>query len=538
MRRLLYQFAGATMGLAVLNAALKYYIATLKEQVREKVTQWCHKQYMRPKDMIFYKANKVGPEKFDNTDHRITSDVDKFSEIFAMVLSQSLKPIVDFVVYSVELSRVQGLTTPLTLYSWFAVASCISTLTLPPFGELAAKEQQLEGEFRGAHSTLITNCEQIAFLGGEEPEKQVLDNKLARLMKHLRKSTQLNLNSEIVRQYLNKYFVTVIGLSLVARPVRLSLSGMGDKSPEEVSQYFVSTWRNMEAISSSIQDLFELTNRIGRLSGFSSRVWQLMQGLRERPPVLSKEMAIAKTGPTPATFKTGPDLKFENVSVYRPDGTLLVAELNFEVKKGSRVLVTGTNGCGKSSLFRVIRKLWPLVSGTITMPSEHDIYFLTQVNFVPIGTLRDIVMYPHSKQDMIANGRTDDEVRQCLRWAHCSPEVKESEGKADLEFMEEGKAFRPELDDVRDWVKDLSPGQKQKLAFARLFYHKPAFVVLDECTNGISPDVEKAIYERCTELNLGVFSISHKIELKEFHDLELHYRGDVSGSWELLRCAD
>lgn len=49
-----------------------------------------------------------------------------------------------------------------------------------------------------------------------------------------------------------------------------------------------------------------------------------------------------------------------------------------QVKKGSRVLVTGTNGCGKSSLFRVIRKLWPLVSGTITMPEDKNIYFLTQ----------------------------------------------------------------------------------------------------------------------------------------------------------------
>lgn len=69
---------------------------------------------MRPKDMIFYKANKVGDEKIDNCDHQITSDVDKFSEIFAMVLSQSLKPVVDFVVYSVELSSVQVCMTPQT----------------------------------------------------------------------------------------------------------------------------------------------------------------------------------------------------------------------------------------------------------------------------------------------------------------------------------------------------------------------------------------------------------------------------------------
>jgi len=96
---------------------------------------------------------------------------------------------------------------------------------------------------------------------------------------------------------------------------------------------------------------------------------------------------------------------------------------------------------------------------------------------------------------------------------------------------------RPRLDDVRDWQKDLSPGQKQRLAFARLFYHKPSFVVLDECTNGISPDVEHDLYDRCTKLNLAVFSISHKIELKLFHDIELHYFGDSEGMWEMRECA-
>lgn len=73
-----------------------------------------------------------------------------------------------------------------------------------------------------------------------------------------------------------------------------------------------------------------------------------------------------------------------------------------------------------------------------------------------------------------------------------------------LQFTEDGRKVRPLLDDFRDWAKDLSPGQKQKLAFARLFYHRPAFVVLDECTNGISPDVEQVRHERlfCFELSL------------------------------------
>lgn len=202
-------------------------------------------------------------------------------------------------------------------------------------------------------------------------------------------------------------------------------------------------------------------------------------------------------------------------------GRLAVAEaraeqdLNLRVERGSRVLVTGGNGCGKSSLFRVIRKLWPLVSGTITMPDDEDIYFLTQVNFVPVGSLRDLVIYPWSHQDMRRNGRTDDDIYQCLAWAQCSPRPATADGRADLQFVVDGQVVRPELDDSRDWCKDLSPGQKQKLAFARLFFHRPAFVVLDECTNGISPDVEQSIYDRCTRMNLGIFSISHKIELKE-----------------------
>jgi len=538
MRKLIAQFGLFTISLAVLNALLKYYIATLKDQIREKVTRWCHEKYLRKKDMIFYKANKVGDHKIENCDHQITSDVDKFSEIFAMVLSQSLKPVVDFVVYSVVLSRIQGLATPLTLYGWYAIASMVSTVTLPPFGQLAAREQQLEGNFRGAHNELITNCEQIAFLGGEGPEKRVLDQKLASVLAHLNMCRHLNFNSEVVRQYLNKYFVTVIGLTLVARPVRLNHGGMGTASADKVSQYFVSTWRNMEAISTSIQDLFELTNRIGRLSGFASRVSALMQGLEERPPVLEKEIQVATKSLSTPIFKRGEDLKFEEVSVYRPDGTLLVANLSFEVKRGSRILVTGGNGCGKSSLFRVIRKLWPLVSGTITMPGDKDIYFLTQVNFVPQGSLLDLVIYPHTSSDMTRDGRTEEEVMECLAWACCSPDVMGDEDRADLQFTVDGKIVRPALSDVRDWGKDLSPGQKQKLSFARLFYHRPKFVVLDECTNGISPDVEQALYDRCTRMNLGIFSISHKIELKAFHDFELHYRGDLAGSWDLLSCKD
>jgi len=291
-------------------------------------------------------------------------------------------------------------------------------------------------------------------------------------------------------------------------------------------------------VCGSIQDMFELSNRVGRLGGLAQRVRLLMTSLETRAPILQSEIQRAMTSSNPPKFETGDTLQFDRVSVYKPDGTLLVKNLNFSVKPGNRVLVTGPNGCGKSSLFRVIKRLWPLVEGTITMPADGQLYFLTQVNFVPIGSLRELVIYPHGADDMTRQGRTDADVHQALEWAHVSPRVFSSEGRAQLQFTIDGAIVRPELDDVRDWSKDLSPGQKQKLAFARLFYHRPAFVVLDECTNGISPDVERDLYDRCSQLRLAIFSISHKIELKEFHDYELHYHGDAEGNWSWHPCQE
>ena len=119
------------------------------------------------------------------------------------------------------------------------------------------------------------------------------------------------------------------------------------------------------ALQASLEaELRSVRNRVAQLE-------ESIGGQDQMLTVLQREIEVARAGQNRPTFLHGEDLKFEKVSVYRPDGTLLVADLDFEVRRGSRVLVTGGNGCGKSSLFRVIRKLWPLVSGTITVSYTH-----------------------------------------------------------------------------------------------------------------------------------------------------------------------
>jgi len=321
--------------------------------------------------------------------------------------------------------------------------------------------------------------------------------------------------SNSVIGYVNKYAASAVGFALVVLPVFWQDGTMANATAADISGYYVESSRLMVNLAEAILALFEVQKMIGHLSGLTARVDNLITTLKKQ-----EELHLPSDPENPPMFLEGDHLIFKNVALYKPDGTTLLRNLNFEVPDGTRVIVTGENGVGKSSLFRVLRGLWPLAQGTITTPprdSTKSFYFLSQANFVPIGSLREIVIYPHQLENMKKDGKTDDDILQALDWAHLR-KLKVN-------------GVMPSLDTVLDWQVDLSPGQKQRMAFARLFYHHPKYAVLDDCTNGVAPDIEIDLYNRLKELDITVLSISHKNELKKLHDFELHYNADGSYDW-------
>ncbi len=197
-----------------------------------------------------------------------------------------------------------------------------------------------------------------------------------------------------------------------------------------------------------------------------------------------------------------------------PTGDTFVKAISFEVKRGVNTVVTGPNGCGKSSLFRILSGLWPLAGGIIERPSVDKIFYVPQRAYLPPGTLRDQVIYPHSKQIMNRKGKTDDDLRTILKY------VK-------LEYIEDREGG---FDSVNDWSDVLSGGEKQRMAMGRLFYHRPIFGVLDECTSAVSMDFEAELYNKAKELDITLFTVTHRNSLFKFHDFKIFLDGD--GNYE------
>jgi ABC-type uncharacterized transport system fused permease/ATPase subunit len=103
-------------------------------------------------------------------------------------------------------------------------------------------------------------------------------------------------------------------------------------------------------------------------------------------------------------------IKFVDVPIYSPNGDCLITKMNFEIKPGMHLMITGPNGCGKSSLFRILGELWPAAGGQIYKPPTHKIFYIPQRPYLPNGSLRDQLIYPDTHQTQKDKNVSDEDL--------------------------------------------------------------------------------------------------------------------------------
>uniref|UniRef100_A0A3B4CVJ2 ATP-binding cassette sub-family D member 3 n=1 Tax=Pygocentrus nattereri TaxID=42514 RepID=A0A3B4CVJ2_PYGNA len=494
-KKYLFSFMRLMPFIALVNNFLKLGLNELKLRFRERLTKHLYEEYL--KGYTYYKMGNLD-NRIANADQLLTQDVEKFCNSVVDLYSNLSKPLLDIGLYIFKLTTAIGAQGPASMMAYLLISGLFLTRLRRPIGKMTVVEQKYEGEYRYVNSRLITNSEEIAFYNGNMREKLTIHDTFKKLVDHLHNFIFFRFSMGMVDSIIAKYLATVVGYLVVSRPfLNLAHPRHLNSTHSELLEDYYQSGRMLLRMSQALGRIVLAGREMTRLSGFTARITELMKVLKElnsgkyeRTMVSHSEKdALDKLILVPGSgriINMDNIIKFEQTPLATPNGDILIRDLSFEVKSGTNVLVCGPNGCGKSSLFRVLGELWPLFGGSLTKPERGKLFYVPQRPYMTLGSLRDQVIYPDTYEDQKKKGISDQVLKEYLDNVQLG-HILDREGSWDT---------------VQDWMDVLSGGEKQRMAMARLFYHKPQFAILDECTSAVSVDVEDYIYSHCRKYYL------------------------------------
>jgi vitamin B12/bleomycin/antimicrobial peptide transport system ATP-binding/permease protein len=430
----------------------------------------------------------------DNPDQRIAEDIRAFIDPdvglygYSITLISSLTSLVSFsiVLWNLSANFVfpgTNLALPGLLFwvvlAYTTIGTLITHLIGRPLSKLYFAQQRFEADFRFSIARLREYTEQVALLFGEPAERSfamarfanIYDNflRIVHVRRWLSGFTSLYGQVSGIIPFVFAapfYFAGKISLGVMTQTA--SAFSRVDSALNFFVTYYVSL-ANFKAV-------------LDRLTTFDEA-----------------SVAASRLGTEPPSFvrlpAPGKSVHLRELQIALPDGRPIVSVPQLEFFPGQSTLLTGPSGSGKSTLFRVISGIWPFGHGQITIPDKAEIMLLPQRPYIPMGSLRDAIVYPAP-----SGAYEDDQIRAAL------VAVKLGD-------------FADRLQENGGWAQRLSGGEQQRVAIARALLAKPDWLFLDEATSALDEKNEGIIYQAIAERlpNTTLVSIGHRATLLAMH---------------------
>jgi vitamin B12/bleomycin/antimicrobial peptide transport system ATP-binding/permease protein len=461
-----------------------------------------------------YYRSRFIDDTIDNPDQRIQQDIDIFTAgvgplpntpnntSAATLLFGAVNAVASMIAFTAILWNLSGTLSPFgidipramfwMLLVYVLFATVIAFWIGRPIIWLSFRNEKFNAAFRYALVRLRDASEAVAFYRGEVAERTGLRRLFAPVVSNY-------------KRYLNR-MIGFYGWNLtmsqiiVLPPYVLQFKRFYD------GQIQLGDMTQSASAFGSIQDgLSFFRNAYDQFAGYRAAIIRL-HGL-----VIANEEGRALPEITTTPCRDGA-VELDDVEVRTPDGKQLVNPIDMRLEIGDTLVITGPSGSGKTTLLRSLAELWPFCSGTLTRPcGPNETMFLSQMPYVPLGNLRAVVSYPSEE------GSIDDAT------------LKHTLQKVALPHLVD------RLDEVLDWAKVLSPGEQQRIAFARVLLTRPKVVFCDEATSALDEGLEFVCYNLVrTELPETILvSVSHRSTVEQHHTHELELLGD--GEWRLGR---
>lgn len=491
-------------GIFIVVAVYELY---LQQMLEIKWRRWMTKKYLNSwlADRTYYRLQLID-NNTDNPDQRISEDLRLFTNYTLRLSLGLLKALVTLVSFIAILWELSGtLTLPIGggevevsgYMVWVAIIYALIGTWLThkigkPLTKLNFDQQRYEADFRFSLVRLRENSESIAFYGGESREGQSFMGRFNHVLENfweiMKRQKQLTWFTSGYAQIAIIFPILVAAPRYFAKEIQLggllqTASAFG--RVQDSLSFFIESYPLLAEWKSVVDRLTGFIGnmaKVGKMSGSGAVIYQ------------TPEQTIAVSG----------------LNLQLPDGRKLLSELNLSLSAGESLLVAGPSGSGKSTLLRALAGLWPYAQGDISVPKDQSFLFLPQKVYLPLGTLREVVLYPGLKQSV-----SDEEIHAAM--SLCK-----------LDFLKD------QLDKTEEWSHVLSLGEQQRIAFVRALIHKPEWLFMDEATSALDEPTERVLYMLLSERlhNTAMISVGHRGTLNSFHKKKLMLDG--AGCWSML----